>query len=59
MTTRAADLIDLFAGRAKQDVSEEVTASLAADPDPIDETALPRDQREHSKEYFEKLLKGE
>jgi hypothetical protein len=46
-------------GRARQDVAEEVMASLAQDPDPIDETALPRDQREHSKEYFEKLLKGE
>ncbi len=46
-------------GRAKESVKEEVAASLAKEPDPIDETALPRDQREHSKEYFEKLLKGE
>lgn len=46
-------------GRAKQSTSEEVAAALAEDPDPIDETSLPRDQREHSKEYFEKLLKGE
>jgi hypothetical protein len=48
-----------LAGRAKEAVKEEVAASLVKDPDPIDETALPRDQREHSKEYFEKLLKGE
>jgi hypothetical protein len=47
------------AGRAKQATSEEVSASLAKEPDPIDETGLPRDQRNHSKEYFEKLLKGE
>lgn len=46
-------------GRAKQATSEEVTASLAQDPDPIDDIALPRDQRNHSKEYFEKLLDGE
>jgi DNA repair exonuclease SbcCD ATPase subunit len=46
-------------GRAQQDVREELAASLAKEPDPIDETSLPRDQREHSKEYFEKLLKGE
>lgn len=47
-----------IAGRAKQATSEEVSASLAKDPDPIDETGLPRDQRNHSKEYFEKLLDG-
>lgn len=47
-----------IAGRAKQATSEEVSASLAKDPDPIDETGLPRDQRNHSKEYFEKLLEG-
>jgi hypothetical protein len=47
------------AGRAKQEVREEVIASLAEEPDPIDETPLPRDQREHSKEYFEKVLQGE
>jgi len=43
-------------GRARQATSEEVVAELAKDPDPIDETGLPRDQRNHSKEYFEKLL---
>jgi hypothetical protein len=48
-----------IAGRAKQATSDEVSASLSKDPDPIDETGLPRDQRNHSKEYFEKLLKGE
>jgi septal ring factor EnvC (AmiA/AmiB activator) len=48
-----------IAGRAKQNVQEEVAASLAKEPDPIDEVSLPRDQREHSKEYFEKLLEGE
>jgi septal ring factor EnvC (AmiA/AmiB activator) len=48
-----------IAGKAQQATSEEVVSSLAKDPDPIDETGLPRDQREHSKEYFEKLLKGE
>ena len=48
-----------IAGRAKDSLKEEVAASLAKEPDPIDDSALPRDQREHSKEYFEKLLKGE
>jgi hypothetical protein len=45
-------------GRAKQVTSEEVSASLAKDADPINEEGLPRDQRNHSKEYFEKLLEG-
>jgi hypothetical protein len=44
-------------GKAQESVKEQVEASLSQEPDPIDEKALPRDQREHSKEYFEKLLK--
>ena len=47
------------AGRAAESVKQEVAASLAKEADPIDESSLPRDQREHSREYFEKLLKGE
>ena len=46
-------------GRAAESVKQEVAASLAKEADPIDESSLPRDQREHSREYFEKLLKGE
>jgi hypothetical protein len=44
-------------GKVQESVKEQVEASLSQEPDPIDEAALPRDQREHSKEYFEKLLK--
>jgi hypothetical protein len=47
------------AGRSREAVKEAVQASLAKDPDALDEVNLPRDQREHAKQYFEKFRKGE
>ena len=47
------------AGKSKESVKEAVQASLAKDPDALDEVNLPRDQREHAKQYFEKFRKGE
>jgi hypothetical protein len=43
-------------GKMKETMKEQLEAALAQEPDPVDEQALPRDQRAHSKEYFEKLL---
>jgi hypothetical protein len=48
-----------IAGRSKESVKEEVQASLAKDPDALDEVNLPRDQREHARQYFQKFTKGE
>lgn len=47
------------AGKTRQQILAEVKASSAKDPDAQVETALPRDQREHSKQYFDKFRKGE
>ncbi len=41
------------------EIREAVRISNAKEPDAQDETALPREQREHSKQYFEKFRKGE
>jgi hypothetical protein len=40
-------------------VKEAVQAALTKDPDALEEVNLPRDQREHAKQYFEKFRKGE
>jgi hypothetical protein len=47
------------AGKSKESVKEAVQAALAKEPDALDEVNLPRDQREHAKQYFEKFRKGE
>lgn len=46
-------------GKSTESVRAEVEASLAKEPESLDETALPRDLRDHTSEYFEKVLKGE
>ena len=40
-------------------VKEEIQATLAKEPDALEDVTLPRDQRENAKQYFEKLRKGE
>jgi hypothetical protein len=40
-------------------VKEAVRASLAKDPDALEDVTLPRDQREHAKQFFDKFRKGE
>ena len=47
------------AGQSKEAVKEAVQAELAKDPDALDEVNLPRDQREHAKQYFEKFREGQ
>lgn len=46
-------------GKTSLEVRQAVTENLGKDPDAQDEFALPREQREHSKQYFEKFRKGE
>jgi hypothetical protein len=47
-------------GKTTIELRQAIQESLdAKDPDAQNETALPRDQREHSKQYFEKFRKGD
>ncbi len=46
-------------GKTSIELRQEITKNLGKDPDAQDETALPREQREHSKQYFEKFRKGD
>jgi hypothetical protein len=46
-------------GKSKEEVKEAIQGSLAKDPDALEDVNLPRDQREHAKQYFEKFRKGE
>jgi ABC-type transporter Mla subunit MlaD len=47
------------AGKSKEAVKEAIQGALAKDPDALEDVNLPRDQREHAKQYFEKFRKGE
>jgi hypothetical protein len=47
------------AGKSQEQIKEEVRASLAKEPDALEDVTLPRDQRENAKQYFERLRKGE
>jgi hypothetical protein len=47
------------AGKTLEAVKEEIQATLAKEPDALEDVTLPRDQRENAKQYFEKLRKGE
>jgi hypothetical protein len=46
-------------GKTSIEVRQEIISNLGKDPDAQDETALPREQREHSRQYFEKFRKGD
>jgi phage gpG-like protein len=46
-------------GKTLEAVKEEIQATLAKEPDALEDVTLPRDQRENAKQYFEKLRKGE
>jgi len=47
------------AGKSLESIKEEIRASLAKEPDALEDVTLPRDQRDNAKQYFEKLRKGE
>ena len=42
-------------GRSTSEVREIVRESLTDEADPLENQVLPKSQREHAKEYFEKL----
>jgi uncharacterized phage infection (PIP) family protein YhgE len=45
-------------GTTSADVQEAVLASLTEEPEPLENQALPRAQREHAREYFNKVREG-
>jgi hypothetical protein len=47
------------AGKSQEAIKEEIRASLAKEPDALEDVTLPRDQRENAKQYFERLRKGD
>ncbi len=47
------------AGKTQEAIKEEIRASLAKEPDALEDVTLPRDQRDNAKQYFERLRKGE
>jgi hypothetical protein len=46
------------AGPSTESIKEAVRASLAKDPDALEDVTLPRDQREHAKQFFDKFRTG-
>jgi hypothetical protein len=46
-------------GKTSLEIREAIRIGKAKETDAQDETALPREQREHSKQYFERFRKGE
>jgi hypothetical protein len=46
------------AGKTLQTIKEEIQAALAKEPDALEDVTLPRDQREHAKQYFDKIRTG-
>jgi hypothetical protein len=47
------------AGKSQETIKDEIRASLAKEPEALEDVTLPRDQRENAKQYFERLRKGE
>lgn len=47
------------AGKTLEAIKEEIQTALAKEPDALEDVTLPRDQREHAKQYFDKIRKGE
>ncbi|MFN3191157.1 MAG: hypothetical protein ACE361_11580 [Aureliella sp.] len=45
-------------GEAKADVQAAVLASMAEEPEPLDETPLPKMQKEHARGYFNAIREG-
>ncbi len=45
-------------GDTMLDIQAAVLTSLSEEPEPLDETPLPRTQREHAREYFNSIREG-
>lgn len=48
-----------IAGVTREGLKEEVTAGRAKDPDALNDVTLPREQRDHARQYFERFRTGE
>lgn len=48
-----------MAGRTLEEVKAELNSAKAKEDDPLTNQRLPRSQRDHAKQYFEKLREGE
>lgn len=47
------------AGVTREALKEEVTAGRAKEPDALNDVTLPREQRDHARQYFERFRTGE
>jgi hypothetical protein len=47
-----------IAGLSQEAVKQQISSSLSKDPDPLIDQKLPREQREHNKQYFDLLREG-
>lgn len=45
-------------GTTQSEVQDAVLTSLSEEPEPLDDTPLPKLQREHSRDYFNSLREG-
>lgn len=45
-------------GKTKEEIKEQILSSISKDPDALTDEKLPRAEREHAKQYFERLRKG-
>lgn len=48
-----------IAGLTQEEVKQEIESTSSQDSDPLTNQRLPRSQREHAKQYFERFRKGE
>jgi hypothetical protein len=48
-----------IAGKTSASVRQEMSKAVGQEADALNEVSLPRDQRQHAKQYFERLRKGE
>jgi len=46
------------AGRSFEDVKEQITSELSEDAEPLVDVRLPRKERDHAKEYFQRYNEG-
>jgi len=45
-------------GVSRVEIQNEISREMASEPEPMDETPLPRNQREHTRDYFNQLREG-
>ena len=45
-------------GTTQVEIQDAVLASLAEEPEPLDDTPLPKLQRDHTRDYFNSLREG-